>query len=139
MKIISAIGDDATTFLQGQLTCDVQQVGESFSPAAWCTPKGRVIVVFRIRRVANGYDLLCPEDLTDAVMRRFIMYRLRSKVELQTRDATVDDLDGLSAADWLAGQVSAGIPHIDASNTEAFTPHMLNLDLAGAVSFAKGC
>ena len=33
----------------------------------------------------------------------------------------------------------AGVPTIDESNTEQFTPHMLNLDKLGAINFSKGC
>ena len=35
--------------------------------------------------------------------------------------------------------IKAGIPQIDARNTELFTPHMLNLDKLDAISFTKGC
>ena len=35
--------------------------------------------------------------------------------------------------------IRAGVPNIDDTNTEAFTPHMLNLDKLGAISFSKGC
>ena len=35
--------------------------------------------------------------------------------------------------------IRAGIPWIDERNSEEFTPHMLNLDRLGAISFSKGC
>ncbi len=40
---------------------------------------------------------------------------------------------------WDARAVAAGIPAITASTQDQFTPHMLNLDLVGGVSFDKGC
>jgi folate-binding protein YgfZ len=40
----------------------------------------------------------------------------------------------------LAGmKIRAGLAEITAENTEKYTPHMLNLDRLGAISFSKGC
>ena len=36
-------------------------------------------------------------------------------------------------------QLRAGVPEIYGAQSEQFTPHMLNLDLLGAVSLEKGC
>ena len=45
-----------------------------------------------------------------------------------------------ASADFLRGaRIRAGIPEILEDNSEKYTPHMLNLDLLGAVSFDKGC
>ncbi len=38
-----------------------------------------------------------------------------------------------------AARIRAGIPEIAEPHSEKFTPHMLNLDLLGAISFEKGC
>lgn len=44
-----------------------------------------------------------------------------------------------AAADWVAAALAAGDPEVGSATTEAFTAHMLNLDLLDAVSFTKGC
>jgi len=45
-----------------------------------------------------------------------------------------------ASPDFLRGaKIRAGIPEILGSQAENYTPHMLNLDLLGAVSFDKGC
>ena len=45
-----------------------------------------------------------------------------------------------TSPDFLRGaKIRAGIPEILGSQAEKYTPHMLNLDLLGAVSFDKGC
>jgi hypothetical protein len=44
-----------------------------------------------------------------------------------------------SDTDWRLALINAGIPTIEAATTEKFTPHMLNLDCLGAISFNKGC
>ena len=38
-----------------------------------------------------------------------------------------------------AAKIRAGIPEILSNQSENYTPHMLNLDLLGAISFDKGC
>ncbi|MEM1173466.1 MAG: hypothetical protein AAGA33_08795 [Pseudomonadota bacterium] len=136
-------GDDATTFLQGQLTCDVTAIGDGeLAAGAWCTPKGRVIVVFRIRKRDDGFILFTPTQLADGIEKRLTMFRFRSKVDIRLRPAGPADLgldSDLPFKQWLATDLEHGIAWIDDALTEQFTPHMLSLDLAGAVSFDKGC
>ncbi|NNC76621.1 MAG: tRNA-modifying protein YgfZ, partial [Woeseiaceae bacterium] len=45
----------------------------------------------------------------------------------------------LSAADWQAARIGAGIVDIVPVTSGKYTPHMLNLDRLGAVNFDKGC
>jgi len=45
----------------------------------------------------------------------------------------------LPDAEWRLALINAGMPMIDAATTEKYTPHMLNLDCLGAISFTKGC
>jgi folate-binding protein YgfZ len=40
---------------------------------------------------------------------------------------------------WQRERIVAGLVDIVPENTEQYTPHMLNLDLTGALSFSKGC
>ena len=41
--------------------------------------------------------------------------------------------------DWDSALIRAGVPMIRDENSEKYTPHMLNLDKLGAISFDKGC
>jgi folate-binding protein YgfZ len=47
--------------------------------------------------------------------------------------------NALSPDTWRLHLIYAGVPFVGQANTEKFTPHMLNLDRLGAISFAKGC
>lgn len=137
-------GDDATAFLQAQLTQDLERVQADSDPllAAWCNPKGRAIVLFRLRRLDDTWRLALPAAMTEAVKKRLEMFRFRSRVGIDVEPATAADLgvDGeLGEGEWRAGLVADGIATIEAEQSERFTPHMLNLDLVGAVSFDKGC
>ena len=66
------------------------------------------------------------------------MYRLRSKVDISEPTDNWTDLVDTEGADRGA-LIRAGVPTVESSNTEQFTPHMLNLDKLGYVSFSKGC
>jgi tRNA-modifying protein YgfZ len=81
--IIRAHGEDANTFLQGQLTNDIRQLDETSSQlSAYCNPKGRMLALFRIFRRTDSYYLCLPRALLEATLKRLRMYVLRSRVTL---------------------------------------------------------
>ena len=142
MTVLEVIGEDASSFLQGQLTCDVNRLDATTrSLGAWCNPKGRVIVLFRIRRLDDGFELLLPEDLTESIVKRLTMFRFRAKVDFATRGAVAADFgdEAQGFEDWQAQNVRDGVASIATAQSEKFTPHMLNLDLLDAISLDKGC
>jgi folate-binding protein YgfZ len=129
---IEVTGADAQTFLQGQLTNDLKRL-ETVAEilAAWCNAKGRVIWFGTVHPIEGGYGLSAPKDTANNIVSRMTTYRFRSKVAF----AIVDEGTTVGA-DFL---VEHGYPFIGANQVELFTPHMLNLDLLGAISFDKGC
>lgn len=155
---ITVSGSDAFDFLQAQLAADLNRVSSSTSLSrrrpgqldrvaatdsilsAWCNPKGRVISLMRVAKVTEGYALTLPTELVDEVIRRLTMFRFRAKVEFAVQEATKSQLgfEG-SVDDWRLENLRTGIADIWQAQTEQFTPHMLNLDLLGAVSVDKGC
>ncbi len=84
LGLIKVTGNDAETFLQGQFTNDVRQVTDTLSQlSAMCSPKGRVIVNFRLFKRDNAYYLLLPKESLVATIKRLQMYVLRAKVKLE--------------------------------------------------------
>jgi len=77
-------GVDATRFLQGQLTNDVQLLADGRTQlAALNSPQGRVLALLRLHQAEDAIYALLPTDLVEtvaALLRRFV---LRSKVDLQ--------------------------------------------------------
>jgi len=137
--LIHASGADAETFLQGQLTQDIASLdGVTSRRAAICNPKGRVIVTMTVGRLPDGIGMAVPADMADAILGRLKMYRLRAKVDLEAGDGGWEVLVP-AGEQRLADLIRSGIPFIGSALTEAFTPHMLNLDRLGAISFSKGC
>lgn len=92
LAALAVSGADAATFLQGQLTNDVAALSpESSQLSAWCSPKGRVLANFIVRRIAEDhFELLLPRLLLESVQRRLALFVLRAKVTL--RDASTETI-----------------------------------------------
>jgi tRNA-modifying protein YgfZ len=87
LGVISVHGKDAVAFLQGQFSNDINAVDEGHSQlSAYCTPKGRVLGLFRLFRRGDTFYLRLPLDTLDAVVERLRRYVLRAEVMLE--DAT---------------------------------------------------
>ena len=89
LAALRVAGPDATSFLQGQVTSDVQALAPgSLQLSAWCSPKGRVLANFIVRCIdAEHLELLLPRLLLESVRKRLSMFILRSKV-------AIDDASG---------------------------------------------
>lgn len=76
-------GCDATSFLQGQLTNDVQVLADGRTQLAACnTPQGRVVALLRLRQVGEAVHALLPAELADPLVVRLRRFVLRAKVDL---------------------------------------------------------
>ena len=96
LGVIRAVGDDAATFLQGQLTQDVVSMGlDTARLAAFCNAKGRMqasFVVFK-RKNDDAVDellMVCNADILTQTLKRLSMFVMRAKVKLT--DASADNL-----------------------------------------------
>jgi tRNA-modifying protein YgfZ len=83
LGILSVTGKDAAKLLQGQVTCNVNDISETKSSiAAICNPKGRVIATFFLVKKADALLLVLPVDLVETVKKRLQMVVLRSDVKI---------------------------------------------------------
>lgn len=83
-------GEDAQSFLQGQLSCDVAQLDSSTALyGSYCNPKGRMLASFLLWKDSTGFVMQLPRELQAGIQKRLSMYVLRSKVKL------ADDADAL--------------------------------------------
>lgn len=81
--IIKVSGDNAKNFLQGQLTCDLNQITQEHSSlAASCTNKGRVVSLFRILKNGDDYLLLLPNSYSKALLEHLSRYAPLSRVDV---------------------------------------------------------
>lgn len=83
LSVLSVGGKDAATFLQGQITCNINDISEEKSSiAALCNPKGRVIATFLLVKNAEVFLLVLPVELLETVKKRLSIYILRSAVTI---------------------------------------------------------
>jgi folate-binding protein YgfZ len=111
LGIIRVEGEDAASFLQGQLTQDFGLLGLSEARlAAYCTPKGRMQASFiGFKRSHADILLVCSRDILPATQKRLSMFVLRAKAKL--RDATAEfDLYGLAGAAALEAAPGVAVP-----------------------------
>jgi folate-binding protein YgfZ len=89
LGLISVSGEDAASFLHGQLTNDVTHLGTGEARlAGYCSPKGRLQATFLMWRNAESIFLQLPRELQAALQKRLSMFVMRSKAKLA--DASAD-------------------------------------------------
>lgn len=103
--LIRVHGADATSFLQGQLTQDMQRLQhQHIQWAAHCSPKGRMLASFLLWEQESAYWLDTGALMSASVLKRLRLYVLRSKVQLEDaqesrpRLGLVGDVAGMLAA-----------------------------------------
>ncbi len=76
-------GDDAVSFIHGQLSNDIEHLGSDQARlAAYCNPQGRMLALFHAWKSAGKVWLTVPLDILSALQKRLQMYILRAKVTL---------------------------------------------------------
>lgn len=102
-SVIDVHGDDAASFLHGQLTNDIQTLeAGSVRLAGFCSPKGRLLATLLVWRAGDAVRMLVSADLAAPLQKRLSMFVLRAKARLTN---TTDDL----AVVGFAGDVRAAL------------------------------
>jgi folate-binding protein YgfZ len=162
LGVLRLTGPDASRFLQGQLSNDLDLLAAGGPLRAGLhNPQGRVIAVLQLFALGGDIFAVLPRDLADPVRLHLSRYVLRAKVRIEdvsgqygvlgiedaagrrlavlATDASLPDGDPGDAADWLAADVAAGLPQVHTATSGRFVAQMLNLDRVGGISFTKGC
>lgn len=107
--LIEATGEEAASFLHGQLSQDVQHLGDAEARlAAYCSAKGRMLAsLLLLRPQADRLWLACSADVLPATLKRLRMFVLRAKARLEDAGGSlaVVGLAGDSARAWLGADV----------------------------------
>ena len=87
--VIDAQGDDAASFLHGQLTQDVLLLRDGQAHlAGFCSAKGRLLATVLVLKIsAQHVLLLIPKANLPATLKRLSMFVLRAKVKLTDASA----------------------------------------------------
>ncbi|MEZ0316418.1 MAG: folate-binding protein YgfZ, partial [Methylophilaceae bacterium] len=86
LGLLQVAGDDAVTFLQGQVTNDIKQLdgannqftGSQYT--GYCNPKGRLLALFLAFAHLDHIHLQLDSALVEPILKRLKMYVMRSKV-----------------------------------------------------------
>jgi folate-binding protein YgfZ len=106
LGVLAFAGEDAATFLQNQLTNDVRGLHPDVAQLnGFCSPKGRLLGNFLMWRSGPDFCLQLSGDIKDAVLKRFNMFILRSKVK--GRDASDETVRLVVAGPQSENAVSA--------------------------------
>ena len=83
LSVLTVSGADAAHFLQGQITCNINDITETQSSlGALCNPKGRAIATFLLVKSGDAFLMILPVEQLAQVKKRLQMYVLRSAVSL---------------------------------------------------------
>lgn len=83
-------GENAKSFLQGQLSCDMENINNTFSHrGTYCTVKGRVLSLMHVFSYQQGYLLILPKDLMEVTSNKLKRVALFSKVTVTLKPTHV--------------------------------------------------
>ena len=120
-------GRDAQSFLQGQLSNDIDKIADGqWQLNAYCQHQGRIIALMWVQKQGDDFYLDFAPDLQEVVHNRLKMFALNADVVfseiINTKTESTEDAQVVLAT------------------TEKFIPQDLNLDIDEVgVSFTKGC
>ncbi|MBU1332394.1 MAG: folate-binding protein YgfZ [Gammaproteobacteria bacterium] len=126
--ILAVRGVDASKFLQGQVTCNLNYLSASYSSlGARCTPKGRMQSSFRIIAIEDGYLLAMDAGLVASQLADLKKYAVFSKSTLT--DASADYVRfGLNQADEALATLGLLLPQATGSVVLAEGIRAIRLD-----------
>ena len=108
--VLAVRGPDASKFLQGQVTCNLNYLSDSnASLGARCTPKGRMLSSFRIVSEGDGYVLAMASELLEPQLSDLKKYAVFSKSTLGDESAEWLRL-GLYNADEVLSELGLLLP-----------------------------
>ena len=83
LGLILVNGADARDFLQNQLSNDIDFIDESRSQlSSYSTPKGRMLGIFRVVQVSNGYILITARAMVMPLLETLYKYIVQAQVTL---------------------------------------------------------
>jgi len=115
---IRATGADVQTFLQGQLSNDINQLQNAHVQlSAYCNPKGRMLAQFLVIPDQQDFLLLLPRSILEPTLKRLRMFVLRSQVTLT--DASDDTVCLGIAGNAASSLLPSPVPRQDYQLTQS--------------------
>lgn len=160
LNVIQVVGKEAQSFLQGQLTNDINliQFGE-LQANLLCNLKGQIISQIWVSHTEDFFYMICPRDLNSEILGILSKIALLSKVQLIPSDSLrVKGLIDVGARMlsltltepapsfiekpslfWQYFNIYCHQFSIYPKTCRQFLPHHLQLEQHGWINFKKGC
>ena len=83
MTLFKISGADAQSFLQGQLTNDINNTTDNWQFSGYCNPKGRLLALLQMWHYQDEFYALIDSSIVESAIKRLQMYVLRSDVTFE--------------------------------------------------------
>jgi folate-binding Fe-S cluster repair protein YgfZ len=132
-SVIEARGDEAKSFLQGQLSQDLDAVGAEGAWSLVLAPDSVVMAICFLRVSDGGVDLVVSRELAEQTLVRLRRFLLRAKCTLELHDVESGPFT------TVAEQIDASWPGV-IEVERSLTPHTFGRHFVDeTISFQKGC
>lgn len=141
LGLLEISGDDAVTFLQGQVTNDVRLLNDNHAHyTGYCSPKGRLLGLFFAFSHNQKLYLELNKRLLEPIAKRLKMYVMRAKVIINdVSDSTVRiGLSGNNIGDLLT-PFSAIVPKLAYESTSTENGTIICMPNAGMPRYQIIC
>jgi folate-binding protein YgfZ len=96
LSVLQFTGTDSISFLQGQISNDINALSASWQFSGYCNPKGRLLALLQVWKNEDVVYASIDSSLVDATIKRLRMYVMRSKVIIdEIKQARFTGLTGL--------------------------------------------
>ena len=107
LSTIRLTGKESHSYLQGQVTCDVNQIAEKgLLTGSHCDAKGKVFSVFRLFEQAQSLHLLQHQDSIEQSLVELKKFGVFAKVEIEKSALSFLCLVGQKSENWLKQKFS---------------------------------
>jgi tRNA-modifying protein YgfZ len=167
-SIIQVTGEDAVSFLQGQVTCDMTKLSSSdWLAGCHCNAKGKMWSTFVAKQIDDSIYLIATKDSAAASLAELTKYGVFAKAEITDvtenwhlyggkapRNGAINFAlsenhvliisevslpSNEDSSEWWFDEVASGRAHLFAATIGEYVPQMLNLQALDYISFNKGC
>ncbi len=119
-SLIEINGPDATSFLQGQLSQDIETM--KVGAAVWSfllTPQGKSVAIFRLwKRADDHYAIVLEPSVEERVVKRLEGFRFRVKADISSAEKTIAFIRASNSTPESKEFWDAGWPVVDGWDQE---------------------
>ena len=117
--ILKISGNDAESFLQSQLSNDIEKLNNSsVQLSAYCQHQGKILSLFWVIRQEEGFYLSFPKELLDSIQTRLKMFVIMSDVIIEDVTMQLTQIGALDEKDILSLSINETMSLIILENTD---------------------